>query len=403
MKDAILILNTGSSSIKFAVFAGATDSTFDRLFSGTVSGIGNAVNNKPAQFIVNEPDPDQNRSQRHDHTTSREVTAESHRQALQIILNWLENETAGLNFSAAGHRVVHGGTAFFQPVRVNEAVLGQLKALVPLAPLHQPYALHAIDALLALRPQLPQVVCFDTTFHATMPWQEQQFALPRALAEQGIRRYGFHGLSYEYIVSVLPTHLGQAASGKVVIAHLGQGASMCAVENRKSIATTMSFTPLDGLPMGTRSGAIDPAVVLYLLTHGMSRDDISDTLHHQSGLLGLSGISGDMRTLLTRQEPEAADAVEYFCYRIIREFGSLAATLGGLDAIVFTGGIGEHAVPVRANICQAMAWLGVEINAEANQANALEISTAGSQVSVWVIPTDEELVIARHTATLIAS
>jgi len=234
------------------------------------------------------------------------------------------------------------------------------------------------------------------------PW-EQLFALPRSLAQQGIRRYGFHGLSYEYITSILPVHLGEVANGKVVIAHLGHGVSMCAVKNRQSIATTMSFTPLDGLPMGKRSGAIDPAVVLYLLERGMTTDEISDLLNHQSGLLGLSGISDDMRTLLASADPDAAEAVDYFCYRISRELGSLTAALGGLDVLVFTGGIGEHAAPVRARIGEAAAWLGLEIDPQANQANALHISSANSKISVWVIPTEEELMIARHTATLIAA
>ncbi len=391
MKDAILILNAGSSSIKFAVFTGAEESSLLRRLSGAVTGIGSTA----AQFIVSAPGGGQ------DHKTEITLEAGDHNQALESILQRLEHETDGLQFAAAGHRVVHGGSVFCRPVRVDEAVLSQLRALIPLAPLHQPYCLHAIEALLAQRPQLPQVACFDTAFHATLPWQEQQFALPRSLREQGIRRYGFHGLSYEYIATVLPQHLGQAASGKVVVAHLGHGVSMCALSDLQSIATTMSFTPLDGLPMGTRSGSIDPAIVLYLLRQGMSSEDISDLLHHQSGLLGLSGVSDDMRTLLRSREPMAAKAVAFFCYRIARELGSLAVALGGLDAVVFTGGIGERAAAVRAGVCDAAAWLGLDIDSAANLIHALNITTGSSRVSAWVIPTDEELVIARHTAATI--
>jgi len=396
MKDAILVLNAGSSSVKFAVFTGVEESALRRVCGGSVEGIGEAR----ARFASDSFDAGPGVT---GNPTEREVAAANHGTALQVILDWLEGESDGLRFVAAGHRVVHGGTAFYQPVRLDAAVLARLKALIPLAPLHQPCALQAIEALQAQRPHLLQVACFDTAFHATVPLREQRFALPRALAGEGIRRYGFHGLSYEYIAGVLPSCLGEAANGKVVIAHLGHGVSMCAVENRQSLATTMSFTPLDGLPMGTRSGAIDPAIVLYLLDRGMTGSDIADLLHHRSGLLGLSGISGDMRTLLASPEPAAAEAVDIFCYRINRELGSLAAALGGLDAVVFTGGIGEHAPPVRAAVCQGAAWLGLEIDARANLAHALRISTPGSRVSVWVIPTDEEQVIARHTAALLVS
>jgi len=394
MNDAILVINAGSSSIKFAVFARtAAAGELCRLHSGEVDGIG-----AQARFTITNAGAGQGANVS---TTERSITADGHAQALQTILDWLEQASSDLRLVVVGHRVVHGGTAFSQAVRVDEKVLDQLRSFITLAPLHQPHALQAMEALMAQRPLLPQVACFDTAFHANMPSREQRFALPRSLAQQGIRRYGFHGLSYEYITSVLPEHLGDGANGNVVIAHLGHGVSMCAVKNGQSIATTMSFTPLDGLPMGTRSGTVDPAIVLYLLERGMTGHEISDLLHHQSGLLGLSGISGDMRTLLSSPHPDAAEAVEVFCYRISRELGSLAAALGGLDAVVFTGGIGENAVPVRASICQAAAWLGIDINAEANQANALQISTASSKVSVWVIPTDEERVIARHTATTI--
>ena len=393
MNDAILVINAGSSSIKFAVFSRIADNELCRLYSGVVDGIGGRAN-----FAATSTKPEQRKNNK---VTKDSLHAENHSQALQHILNWLEPETLGLQFVAAGHRVVHGGITFSQAVRIDCGVLIQLKKLIELAPSHQPHALEAIEVLIAQRPHIPQVACFDTAFHTSMPKREQRFALPQSLIDQGIRHYGFHGLSYEYIASVLPTYLAEAAYGKVVIAHLGHGVSMCALQDRKSVATTMSFTPLDGLPMGTRSGAIDPAIVLYLLKRGMTVDEISDLLHHRSGLLGLSGISGDMRTLLSSPTPEAAEAVDFFCYRISRELGSLTAALSGLDAVVFTGGIGEHAAPVRAKICRAAAWLGIKISEPANQANALQISTDTSKVSVWVIPTDEEQVIAQHTLATI--
>lgn len=393
MTDAILAINAGSSSIKFALFAQATAlRNLRKLYSGHVDSIG-----AQARFRLTDA------SATDENTLEQAVTADNHAQALQIILDWLDKQTDILRIVAIGHRVVHGGLTYSQAVRIDETVIDRLKDLIELVPLHQPHALQAIDVLIAQRPHIPQVACFDTAFHTSMPPWEQLFALPRSLAQQGIRRYGFHGLSYEYITSILPAHLGEVANGKVVIAHLGHGVSMCAVNNRQSIATTMSFTPLDGLPMGKRSGAVDPAVVLYLLERGMTTDEISDLLNHQSGLLGLSGISDDMRTLLASADPDAAEAVDYFCYRISRELGSLTAALGGLDVLVFTGGIGEHAAPVRARIGEAAAWLGLEIDPQANQANALHISSVNSKVSVWVIPTEEELMIARHTATLIAA
>jgi len=282
MNDVVLVYNAGSSSIKFALFSRAENDTLVRLFSGSISGIGGTQATFAAHGVKAAD------------TTESTVTADNHSQAQHIILDWLEHETTGWQLTAVGHRVVHGGTEFSQPVRVDDAVLARLKALIPLAPLHQPYALHAIEALMARYPHLPQVACFDTAFHASMPAREYRLPLPDTLLQQGIRRYGFHGLSYESITCAMPAHLGDAAiDGRVIIAHLGHGVSMCAVRNGQSIATTMGFTPLDGLPMGKRSGAIDPAVVLYLLTHGMTAPEISSLLHQQSGLLGLSGVSDD--------------------------------------------------------------------------------------------------------------
>jgi acetate kinase len=390
MNDAVLVINAGSSSIKFAVFVLGTEKALNLHLHGVVDGIG-----EDANFSTNDAESGQG-------TIKHEpLLAADHAQALQYILDWLEQKGSDLQFVAAGHRVVHGGDAYSRAVRVDDKVLAQFQDLVRLAPLHQPHALQAIQALMVQRPHMPQVACFDTAFHANMPLREQRFALPSFLLQEGVRRYGFHGLSYEYIAGVMPAHLGEAANGRVVIAHLGHGVSMCAVKAGQSMATTMSFTPLDGLPMGTRSGAIDPAIVLYLLERGMTSHEISDLLHHQSGLLGLSGISDDMRTLLASPHPQAAEAVDYFCYRVSRELGSLAAALGGLDVVIFTGGIGEHASLVREKVCNLSAWLGLEIDAQANRKNALRISVDASKVSVWVIPTDEEQVIARHTAALI--
>jgi acetate kinase len=386
MADAILVYNAGSSSIKFAVFS----RQHDRLCAGSISGIGGSQ----AVFTVHGAHTAD--------TTDLTVTANNHGQALHVIMDWLEREATDWTLTAAGHRVVHGGGEYCQPVRVDDAVLARLKALIPLAPLHQPYALHAIEALMARFPHTPQVACFDTAFHTNMPMREYRLALPEALLHKGIRRYGFHGLSYESIVRAMPAHLGDAAAGRVVIAHLGHGVSMCAVRNGQSIATTMGFTPLDGLPMGRRSGAVDPAVVLYLLAQGMTAPEISDLLHHHSGLLGLSGFSDDMRNLLASADTKAKAAIDIFCYRINRELGSLAAVLGGLDAVIFTGGIGMYAAPVRERICRDAAWLGIELDAQANRENALCISAASSPVSAWAMPTDEELMIAQHTIALLA-
>ncbi len=397
MTDVILIINAGSSSIKFALYGFTDDSLELRpLYRAAIENIG-----VDASFIVTQNEMLQPTIPS---TTNESLEVENHEAALQYILNWLEQLPRQYSVVAVGHRVVHGGLHFTHAVQVDASVLAQLQALVPLAPLHQPHALRAIDCFFSLRPQLLQIACFDTAFHTSMPMTEQLFALPRALAEQGIRRYGFHGLSYEYIASVLPGYLAERAAGRVVVAHLGHGVSLCAMQHQKSIATSMSFTPLDGLPMATRCGAIDAAVVLYLQREcGMTVDEVSDLLHHESGLLGLSGISGDMHTLLASDSTAATEAVAVFIHRIHRELGSLAAALGGLDVLVFTGGMGEHAAPVRAAICNAALWLGIALNEDANRVHAERISTDDSQVSVWVIPTDEEQIIAQHTALLLES
>ena len=314
-----------------------------------------------------------------------------------------QGRAEGLELAAVGHRVVHGGTQYSAPVRVDAGVLGALEKLVPLAPLHQPHNLAPIRTLLAARPELPQVACFDTAFHRTQPPLAQAFALPAEITEAGVRRYGFHGLSYAYIASVLERYDARAAAGRTVVLHLGTGASMCAVRAGASVASTMGFTAVEGLPMGTRCGSIDPGVILYLMDQrGMDARAVEKLIYQQSGLLGVSGVSSDMRTLLKSAEPRAKLAVDLFVYRIGRELGSLAAALGGVDALVFTGGIGENAAEIRARVCHDAAWLGLELDAAGNDRGGPRISAAGSRVAAWVIPTNEELVIATQMRSLVA-
>jgi acetate kinase len=380
--DTILVLNAGSSSIKFTLFAD-TD-PLSRLCDGAVESLGHT-----AHFDARDA---------HGVTlVDRDLAGATHESALRVLLDWFESAFIGHRLVAVGHRVVHGGASYVAPALVDETVMSGLRALVPLAPLHQPHNLHAIDALAMLHPSLPQVACFDTAFHATQPAIATMFALPHALTEEGIRRYGFHGLSYEYIASRLTEVLGpDTARGRVVVAHLGAGASLCAMLGGKSIATTMGFTALDGLVMGSRTGTIDPGVILYLLDERkMSAADVSDLLYRRSGLLGVSGISDDMRALLASHDPRARTAVDLFVYRIVRELGSLAAALGGLDALIFTAGIGEHAPEIRRRVCEGARWLGIELDEAANARGDICISQ--SRVSVWVAPTDEDLMIARHT------
>lgn len=385
MTAAVLVLNAGSSSIKFALHR-AVHGLPVCLLRGLVEEIGGASR---LRMLVGAPD----------HEAAEDFPpVTSHAQALAALLDWLAPELAGLRLLGVGHRVVHGGSRFNAPTRVDSEVLTYLDSLVPIDPLHQPHNLAGIRALLQARPDLPQVACFDTAFHRTMPPVAQRFALPRPLAEAGVLRYGFHGLSYAYIAGVLPNYIGAAADGRVIVAHLGSGASLCALRQRQSMETTMSFTPLDGLPMGTRCGAIDPAIPVYLMRErGMDADAVSDLLNRQSGLLGLSGISSDMRTLLDSADPRAKEAVEHFVYHVAQAIGALAMSLGGLDALVFTAGIGEHAAPVRTDICRRCAWLGLKLDEAANAAHGPRISTPDSAVSAWVIPTDEEMLIARQT------
>ena len=395
MTEVILALNAGSTSLKFSLFATTryTDS-LSQLYWGGIEGLGSET-----RFLVSNA---MGKWQEDEHLTAR--AAVSHEDALNMLLEWIERQDNGLSLIAAGHRVVHGGTLYSSPVLVDGAVLTYLEQLVPLAPLHQPHNLTAIRSIAKIRPHIPQVACFDTAFHHTQPAVAQAFALPREVTALGVKRYGFHGLSYEYIASVLSSYVGASADGRVVMAHLGGGASMCALRGHRSVGSSMGFTALDGLPMGTRCGALDPGVVLYLLSEQrMTLSSVTDLLYHRSGLLGVSGESGEMRALLASDSPYAAEAIDLFVYRIRRELGSLVAVLGGLDVLVFTGGIGEHADPIRARICQDAQWLGVRLNEEANRTGGPKISAEDSTVAVWVIPTDEDMMIARHTYDVINS
>ncbi len=395
MTEVILALNAGSSSIKFSLFATMSGTgTLSPLYWGEVEGLGS----KPRWLVYDG----RGQQQAGEQFAATEVI--SHEEAVSLLLRWMERHEAGLEVIAAGHRVVHGGTLFSAPVLVDAEVLTQLEQFVPLAPLHQRQNLAAIRVVARIKPAVPQVACFDTAFHCTQPAVAQAFALPREVTALGVKRYGFHGLSYEYIASVLPHYLGENAEGRVVVAHLGSGASMCALRGRASQATTTGFTALDGLPMGTRCGALDPGVVLYLLSEQrMDSSTVTDLLYHRSGLLGVSGESSEMHELLASRSPRAAEAIDLFVYRIGRELGSLVAAAGGLDARVFTGGIGEHAAPIRARVCQDAQWLGVRLDAEANREGGPKISADDSAVSVWVIPTNEDLMIARHTYDLISA
>jgi len=386
MADVILVLNAGSSSIKFSAFD-AQSEALALIMRGQIEGLLSAP-----RFVAFDG---------HGHQTGDNDWGASHlehEEAVAYIGEFLRSHREGNRVVAIGHRVVHGGQAFSKPVAVTPAVLDELEKLTPLAPLHQPHNLKPIRVIAAREPGMQQVACFDTAFHATQPALASTFALPAALTEQGVRRYGFHGLSYEYIARTLPDVAPDAAKGRTVVAHLGNGASLCAMAAGRSVASTMGFTALDGLPMGTRSGNLDPGVILYLLDAlKMDTRGVEDLLYRHSGLLGVSGISGDMRTLLASDDPRAAFAIDLYAYRIGRELGSLAAALQGLDALVFTAGIGEHSAEIRRRACEQARWCGVEIDSSANESGGPCISTASSKVAVWVIPTNEELMIARHT------
>ena len=394
MSDAILTLNAGSSSIKFALFTHSDPIPDQPEISGQIDGIGTRphikATDKEGRTLDNVDIP-----------AVGDIEVQHH-SALVFLVDWLHAHEAGWRIVAVGHRVVHGADKYTQPVLIDDATLVVLREFIPLAPLHQPHNLAGIEALHTTMPGIPQIACFDTAFHASQSRVATAFALPRRISAQGVRRYGFHGLSYEYIAASLSRHLGARADGKVIVAHLGNGASMCAMKHRASVATTMGFTALDGLMMGTRTGTIDPGVLLYLMQfERMEAAALTNLLYKESGLLGVSGISQDMRTLLASNKTEAKEAVDLFCYRIVRELGSLAAALGGLDALVFTGGIGEHAAQVREQVCLDSHWLGIELDNAANYSGATLISTPASHVDVLVLPTNEEWIIARHARALL--
>jgi len=390
MADAIVVVNAGSSSLKFSLFmVRARDLALD--VRGQIEGLYTAP-----RFVAKDP------SGRTLAERKWEDAKLGHDGAVEHLRGFLRERLKADRLVGAGHRVVHGGLEYTEPVQVDAGVLKALRRFVPLAPLHQPHNLSPIAAMLERAPDLPQVACFDTAFHRTNPDVAQRFALPDELHEAGVRRYGFHGLSYEYIAAALRRVNARAARGRTIVLHLGNGSSMCAMESGRSVASTMGFTAVDGLPMGTRCGTIDPGVILYLMDERkLDARAIERLIYSESGLLGLSGISSDMRTLLESADPRARLAIDVYLYRVRRELGSLAAALGGLDAVVFTAGIGENAAAIRERVCRDGAWLGIDLDAAANAAGGPRISAAGSRVSAWVMPTNEELMIARHTRRLL--
>jgi acetate kinase len=392
MDDFVIVLNAGSSSLKFSIYRRPESEAWRLESRGQIEGIGttprfSAKDGSGTRLVDNELDKEKVRDARG---------------ALDSLAGWLRSTYGGSRVLGVGHRVVHGGARFSGPTVITPEVLAELRQLIPLAPLHQPHNLAAIDAVSAQLPDVPQVACFDTSFHRGQPEVAELVPLPREIRNAGVQRYGFHGLSYEYIASVLPDAAPEIAHGRVIVAHLGSGASLCAMRNLKSIDSSLGFTALDGLCMGTRPGALDPGVVLYLFQGlGMSAKDVETILYKRSGLLGISGKSNDMRDLLGSREPADRLAVDYFVYRAAKEIGALAAVLGGIDALVFTAGIGENSPEIRSRICDASAWLGIALDSDANSRKQTRISRNDSAVSAWVIPTNEELVIARHTGTVL--
>jgi len=390
---SILVLNAGSSSLKFAIFPLEPTLAEHPALSGQIEGIGatpklSAKTSDGKRFKEDVP--------------LKGDLAEQHKASLSYLFGWIDTNAPELKISAAGHRVVHGGEEFSAPVKLDPAILAKLETLIPLAPLHQPHNLRPIKTIFEIMPHEPQVACFDTAFHRHNPEVAQTYGLPRALTKGGIKSYGFHGLSYDYITRTLPQVIGEKAKGSIVIAHLGNGSSMAAVKNGEGVATTMGFSTLNGLLMGTRCGSIDPGVLLYLINEkGMDYNSLTQLLYKDSGLLGVSGVSQDMRELLSSDKPEAREAVDLFCYRIAREIGSLAAAAGGLDALVFTGGIGENAVAIRERVCALSAWAGIDIDQAANNEGKLRIDSPKSRVIVAVVPTNEEGMIARYTAEIL--
>ncbi|HET6940909.1 MAG TPA: acetate/propionate family kinase [Sphingomicrobium sp.] len=389
MADCIAVLNAGSSSIKFALYQHGQDQHL--LFGGQIEQIGVAP-----KLTVKDSDGEKVLE------NSWGPNDLDHRTATTTIIETAIGLLGGKPVSGIGHRVVHGGTQFTAPAMVTKEVVASLKTFCPLAPLHQPHNLAPIEAIASAAPHIPQVACFDTAFHQAQPPLAQTFALPRELTDSGVRRYGFHGLSYEFVTGRLKEIAPDLAAGRVIIAHLGNGASICAVKGGRSTATTMGFTAVEGLVMGTRCGSVDPGVLIYLMDEkGMDARALETLIYKKSGLLGVSGISSDMRTLRQSEEPNAREAIDLFIYRIVREIGSLAAALGGVDGIVFTGGIGQNDAATRRDVIAGCAWLGAHLDDGSNKGMEGRIDSSASQIPIWVIPTDEERVIARHTASLL--
>jgi acetate kinase len=391
MDDYALVLNAGSSSLKFCVFRQPGGKAWQIAARGQFEGIGTSprlsVKDIQGEILADN---------------SLDAAVSDGHAAFDALASWLRSKWGGARVLGVGHRVVHGGVRYGRPVRLTRQILADLYDLVPLAPLHQPYNLAAIEAVFERLPDVEQVACFDTGFHSGQPTVSKLVPLPRTFRGSGLQRYGFHGLSYEYVASVLPDVAPRIARGRVIVAHLGSGASMCALKDGKSVDSSLGFTALDGLCMGTRPGALDPGVVLYLFQGlGLTAKQVETILYKESGLLGISGISNDMRDLLSRDDPDARLAVDYFVYRAAKEIGALTAVLGGIDGLVFTAGIGENSPVIRERICKASSWLGVELDAQSNATGGPQISTKQSKVSAWVIPTNEELMIARHTASLL--
>jgi acetate kinase len=392
MTDAILTLNAGSSSLKFSLFE-ASRGALTRLADGEVAGIGDAPRFEAqvgGQVVAARRWP--------------EGGSQDHEAFLDEILGWAEGHLGGDRLAAVGHRIVHGGAEFIGPARLDAAVMAKLEALSPLAPLHQPHNLAAVHAVAKARPDVAQVGCFDTAFHHGHAPEVDRFGLPREWEARGVRRYGFHGLSYEFIAGRMRDLDPALAAGRMIVAHLGAGASLCAIRDGRSVDTTMGFSALDGLVMATRCGALDPGVILYLqASHGLNASALEDMLYRRSGLLGVSGISDDMKVLLASDDPAAREAVDLYVFRIVREIGALAASMGSLDGLVFTAGVGEHAPAIRQRVCARLDWLGASLDQAANGRGGGRISDAASRLALWAIQTDEEQVIARQTRDLILS
>ncbi len=388
MSDSIIVFNAGSSSLKFSLFDATTS---DLQFHGEVEDIAS----KPSLTVYDASK-----------TTVFEKAGLycSHEAALSALLRWHADHEDTAEIVAVGHRVVHGGKEFAESVLITATIIEKLETLIPLAPLHQPHNLEIIKVFAALHPTIPQIACFDTAFHRTQPRTAELFALPCRYSDEGVLRYGFHGLSYEYIASVLPGYAGKKAQGRVIVAHLGNGASMCAMKQRRSVATTMGFTALDGLMMGTRCGALDPGVVLYLMQgKGLTVEEVTRLLYQESGLKGVSAMSHDMRDLLASDALAAKEAIELFCYQAARQLAGLIPALGGLDTLVFTAGIGAGSPEIRKNICARLSWLGLRLDNQANQAQGHSIHSPESTVDLYVIPTNEERTIARATMKMVAA